>query len=186
LSEEEMAMLRAFALKVEDHLADKTFAKFKYAFPESNVESLKKTKTRVAFLAAFRPVKYDCCLNVCICYTGEYEQEEACPICKTSRYNESGKPRRVFTYLPIIPRLAAYFKNPELVQKMTYRHTFKDNDDGAVSDVFSSSNYTKLRARKVTTGNTTHNHRFFQGERDIALGLSTDGFAPFKKRKHTC
>ena len=28
-------------------------------------------------------------------------------------------------------------------------------------------------------------HEYFSGPRDIALGLSTDGFAPFKRHKST-
>jgi hypothetical protein len=34
ISASDMAILRAFALKVESHMTDKTFAKLPYAFPE--------------------------------------------------------------------------------------------------------------------------------------------------------
>lgn len=54
-----------------------------------------------------------------------------------------------------------------------------------MKDVFDSGNYRTLQSRNVTLGAQQQTHKFFGDSRDIALGLSTDGFAPFKRRKKT-
>ena len=71
---------------------------------------------------------------------------------------------------------------------MVYRHLFSSNQkiQNRTTDVFDGSNYKGLRKSHVTIGGEKQSHKFFEDPREIALGLSTDGFAPFKKRKHTC
>lgn len=53
------------------------------------------------------------------------------------------------------------------------------------SDVFDGSNYRSLRKQQVKLQGKYLNHRYFADGHDVALGLSTDGFAPFKRRKNT-
>src|ERR1700685_2309034 len=53
------------------------------------------------------------------------------------------------------------------------------------TDVFDSAHYRGLLQSKVTIDGKEIPYNFFSDSRDIALGLSTDGFAPFKKRKQT-
>ncbi|PPR00475.1 hypothetical protein CVT26_009682 [Gymnopilus dilepis] len=185
LSDEDLRYLRAFSFKVDENLADKTFERMRHFFPELNFESLKTTKSRVEFLAAFRPALYDCCVNSCLCYLGSHKDERACHYCKEPRFNADGRPRKRYLYIPLIPRLLGYYKNIPLIKKMSYRHNFQ-HDPNITKDVFDSSNYQKLRATHVSIGGEKHRHQFFDSKRDIALGLSTDGFAPFKKRKQTC
>ena len=81
--------------------------------------------------------------------------------------------------------MKAYFKNPELAKQMMYRVLFQI-DPNRTTDVFSGSNYARLRKTHVTIAGEKQTHKYFDDPRDIALGLSTDGFAPFKRRKHTC
>lgn len=54
-----------------------------------------------------------------------------------------------------------------------------------LSDVFDGSHFDKLSRKQVKVGDVQYSHRYFSGERDIALGLSTDGFGPFRRRKHS-
>jgi hypothetical protein len=42
-----------------------------------------------------------------------------------------------------------------------------------------------LKGRHVELHGRKLAHKYFEGHRDIALGLSTDGFSPFKKRKYS-
>jgi hypothetical protein len=60
LTEEDLAIFHAFALKTEDHLTNATFEKLPYTFPTANIQTLKVTKVRIEFLAEFKPVTYDC------------------------------------------------------------------------------------------------------------------------------
>jgi Transposase family tnp2 len=53
------------------------------------------------------------------------------------------------------------------------------------ADIFNGLHYRSLLGERVVVGDQTLPHNYFSDRRDIALGFATDGFAPFKKRKHT-
>jgi hypothetical protein len=55
---------------------------------------------------------------------------------------------------------------------------------GTTTDVFDGSHYRSLREQQVELHGRRLTRRYFDDHRDIALGLSSDGFAPFKKRKY--
>lgn len=56
---------------------------------------------------------------------------------------------------------------------------------GIIKDVFNGSHYQSLLST-IVPAHTNHPFFCFSDERDIALGLSTDGFTPFKRRNKTC
>jgi hypothetical protein len=68
--------------------------------------------------------------------------------------------------------------------EMAYRAEF-EHVPGRVSDVFASKWYRLLLRTFVVISGQQLPHWFFSDPRDIALGLSTDGFGPFKSRSHT-
>lgn len=68
---------------------------------------------------------------------------------------------------------------------MKYWHLFQTNSN-STTDISNGSNYKTLCKTHVTIGGEKQHHKFFKDPWDIALGLSTDGFTPFKKWKHTC
>jgi hypothetical protein len=72
-----------------------------------------------------------------------------------------------------------------MVKLMRYRSTYKSEED-TYQDIFDSGNYTRLKEEYVTIGGIRQGHKFFSNEHDIALGLSLDGFCPFKRRNQTC
>ena len=156
-----------------------------HTFHRHHIPSLKITKARIEFLAAYRPIAYDCCVNSCICFVGPHEMKTHCPYCKEARKNSSGRPRKTFTYSPIIPRLKAFFKNREKIKLMKYRGDYISEKD-IIKDIFDSENYTSLKKEFVTIGGVKQRHKFFSDKNDIALGLSLDGFSPFKRRNQTC
>ena len=55
-----------------------------------------------------------------------------------------------------------------------------------IKDIFDSKNYTHLKEEFVTIGGIRQGHKFFSHKNDIALGLSLDGFCPFKRQNQTC
>lgn len=185
LTDEDIMFLCAFTFKTEENLSDKSFERLRHTFPNLSLESFKVTRSRAQFLASFKPLPYDCCINSCCCFVGPRKDDQECPYCNEPRFNAQQKPRKRFTYIPLIPRLIAYYKNPELVKQMKYRHLFQIDPD-RMTDVFNGTNYNTLRKIHVTLGGEKQSHKYFEDPRDIALGLSTDGFAPFKRRKHTC
>ena len=180
-----MTLLRAYALYVNEHLTQNVFKKLPIVFPHAGLESLKVTTRRIQQLSGFQPVRYDCCPNSCICYTGPYKDLEKCPKCGTSRLHPDGRPRKYFEYMPLIPRLRAMAANPSRARQMRYRAHEHRHDPQKMTDVFDSDHYRSLLQTPVTVGNEELPNWFFSDSRDIALGLSTDGFAPFKRRKKT-
>ena len=163
----------------------RTFAKLPYVFPESNLGTWKQVQARIAKLSGFEPQVYHCCINSCCCFVGPHASLTACPYCHTSRLNGQGRPRQVFVYLPIIPRLQAMLSNPEFAKLLLHCARDHKHQPGIIHDVFDSRRYHDLRAQNVEINGQKLRHRYFSDERDIALGLSTDGFAPFKRRKKT-
>jgi hypothetical protein len=142
------------------------------------------TKKLVRSLARFQPVRYSCCVNSCVCFVGPYEDLTECPNCKEARFKADGKPRKYFDYLPIIPRLQAMVSNSIHAEKMRYRANHK-HEPGVINDVFDGSHYQSL-LNTVVPVDEADPFFYFSDKRDIALGLSTDGFTPFKKRDKTC
>lgn len=68
---------------------------------------------------------------------------------------------------------------------MQYRGREHKHTPGTTTDIFDGTHYRHLRGRHVRVNGETLAHRYFSDSRDIALGLSLDGFAPFKKRRST-
>ena len=169
---------------MEEHLSDRTFNRLPKVFPNASLDTLKTTKKRVRSLAGFQPVRYDCCINSCVCFVGPYEDLTECPNCKEARYTTDKKPRKNFDYLPVIPRLKAMLGNSSLAKKMRYRAEYV-HEPGVVKDALDGSHYQSLLNTIVPT-DEAHPFFYFSDDRDIALGLSTDGFAPFKRRDATC
>ena len=114
----------------------------------------------------------------CICYVGPHKIKMNCWYCNEPRKKSDGRPRKQFTYSPIIPCLKAYFKNLEMVNHIKYRSNFV-LDEGTIMDIFASKNYMCLNDEYVTIGGTLQGHKFFSHKNDIALGLSLDGFCLF-------
>ena len=74
--------------------------------------------------------------------------------------------------------------NPTHAKKMRYRADYVQ-EPGIIKDVFDGSHYRTLLNSLVPIDSSIPFY-FFSDPRDIALGLSTDGFAPFKRRSKTC
>jgi len=184
LAELDLNLLRAYTLKVEDHLSDRTFNRFAKTFPNSSHETLKMTKKCVWSLAGFQPMRYSCCVNSWVCFVGPYENLTECPDCKEAWCGAHGKPRKYYDYLPVIPWLKAMSANAAHVEKIRYWAEFV-HEPGVTKDIFNGSHYKSLLDSTVPAG-AAHPLFYFSDEHDIALGLSTDGFAPFRKCKQTC
>jgi hypothetical protein len=180
-----MAFLRHFALKVETNMSLADWDKVRVATPNEPWESWKITQRRAEFLAQLKPRSYECCLNSCICYVGPNSDLDKCPYCNERRYFADGRPRRHFNYISPIPRLVTAYQNLSMVEKLKYRHNFTP-DPNTIQDVMDGQHYHDLRKEFVTVDGQKCQYKFFNNETDVMLGLSTDGFAPFRRRKKTC
>ena len=193
LSPADHAVLRAFAYRIKTHCTLRAFEALPFAFPDSDIPTWKNVSSRTAFLSGIDPVLYDCCPNSCLCYVGPHASLNQCPYCQSTRYNAEGQACRKFVYIPLIPRLVGYFKNTELIHKMEYRGGYGvDNpnahhhEPGKMTDFFDSVHYRELLHKNVVIDGKEMPYKHFSDVRDICLALSSDGFAPFKRRKQTC
>src|SRR6266511_3096879 len=51
------------------------------------------------------------CENSCICYTGQYETYQNCPICESTRLDIREKAKKIMPYLSIKDRLQIQFND---------------------------------------------------------------------------
>jgi hypothetical protein len=68
---------------------------------------------------------------------------------------------------------------------MQYRGRVHQHISGKFTDVFDGSHYRSLRGRHVQLNGKTFPHKYFEDHRDVALGLSADGFSTFESRKQS-
>ncbi|KAF8813489.1 hypothetical protein BYT27DRAFT_7084181, partial [Phlegmacium glaucopus] len=186
LDEYDRAICRAFSYKVTTHTTDAAYKKIPLAFQtDPPLPTLHTLRSRATFLSGFKPELYHCCPNSCCCYVGPHADLKICPFCKEDRYRADGRtPRKIFTYIPLIPRLKAFALNSKVATTMQYRADYT-SQHGIIADVFDGSHYATLRNLRVKLNHKQLDHTYFSDRRDVALGLSTDGFAPFNKRKST-
>ena len=71
-----------------------------------------------------------------------------------------------------------------LCKKMQYKSKHQD-DPAKITDIFDGAHYCSLLETPIHIGDEQIPMWFFSDPRDIALGLSTDGFGPFKQCNKT-
>ncbi|KAI0738754.1 hypothetical protein BC629DRAFT_1240951, partial [Irpex lacteus] len=194
LSPQDKRILRLFALKTQTKLTREAFAMLPFALADDDGNLAFETtedeiNSRAAFLSGLDPKLYDSCIGSCCCYVGPYKDASSCPYCREPRLNSVGRPRKVFTYIPVIPRLKAMCKDQGLSEKLQYRANYETSPPRHIpplpSYVFDSQHYRALRDTPVTIDGKTYQFNYFAGNQDVALGFLTDGFTPFKRSKQT-
>ncbi|XP_022866954.1 uncharacterized protein LOC111386721 [Olea europaea var. sylvestris] len=126
------------------------------------------------------------CLNDCCLHRKELEHVELCPKCGCSRWkvNQQTKkvqkkiPAKVLRYFRIIPRLKRMFGIEEMAKKLRW-HSNNKSSDGKMRHPIDSLGWKMINRRWP---------HFALDPRNIRLGLTTDGFNPFKdlNSKYSC
>ncbi|KAF8599738.1 hypothetical protein BDV93DRAFT_448838, partial [Ceratobasidium sp. AG-I] len=193
LPQNQKLLVQAFNYKVSTDISGIAYSKLRRAFPDklADLPTAAKLRTRIGVLAGLHGSAVDCCINSCVAYTGNYHDEEHCPYCNEPRFkpHPSVPARRVarmrFQYIPIIPRLINLFRDATMARNLRYRST-RQATPNSIGDIFDGQYYKRLLGQQVVVGAETLKHKYFSKPTDLALGLSTDGFGPFKSRKQTC
>nr|CAE01902.2 OSJNBa0059D20.14 [Oryza sativa Japonica Group] len=175
--------------KAQNGVSDKAFGDLlklvKNILPEGNKlpETTYEAKKIVCPLG-LEVQKIHACPNDCILYRGEdYENLEACPVCKALRYkirrDDPGEvdgqltkkriPAKVMWYFPIIPRLRRLFRNKGNARMMRW-HAEERQQDGMLRHPTDGLQWRNIDRKFKDFGKDTRNIRF---------GLSTDGMNPF-------
>jgi hypothetical protein len=185
LSDNDIEILRAVALKLKHNLSTQCFNDLRRAFPNSSIQSWAAAQTTLLRISGIAPILYDCCTNSCCAYTGRHKEKKFCPYCKQPRFNKKGRPRRRFSYIRLIPRLQALYGNQDLARRMLYRSEKFPHHEDKMKDIFDGLNYESLLGKHVTINDRVLKHLFFSGHRDVAVGFSTDGYSPHKRKAKT-
>lgn len=75
LDDDDKAIFRQFSLKIKHNIPDDWRRDAPSVFTHESVPPIDETRARIAELANFKPRFYDCCVNLCIAYTGKYAKE---------------------------------------------------------------------------------------------------------------
>ena len=189
LSADDFELLRLCSLQADEpSLTDKLFKKIA-RLSKCNTSTLYLMKKRLGELSELMVESYDCCVRSCAAFTGPRAKLKECPRCRKPRYRQNGKPMKTYRSLPLIPQLVAFFLNREVNKRMRYRSDghpkSKANGMDQITDVFDGSHYRGLLEKEVTINGHSLGHNYFSDDRDIALGLATDGVNPWRRRKST-
>lgn len=126
-----------------------------------------------AYIAPFlMPLeKYEACVNDCLLYRDQHSNLSECPVCKEPR-KENGRSRKIFTYMPLGPRLARWHGTFNLC-KLLYAKEIKVTQTGFLRD-FTDGNICK----------SWYEAEHIFGDKDpelcVPLSLFTDGVNPNK------
>ncbi|XP_062100927.1 uncharacterized protein LOC133806858 [Humulus lupulus] len=121
--------------------------------------------------------KIHVCFNDCCLFRKDKENLQECPTCGTSRWMSDkltkkvrhGVPAKVLRYFPIIPRLKRMFMSKRISKELRWHHNNK-SCDGKMRHPVDSAAWELVNDKWPSFSNE---------ERNIRLGLSTDGFNPF-------
>lgn len=185
------AIVSLIRLKTQNGWSDKSFndllETLPEMFPEDNVlhTSLYEVKK---FLKSFDMgyEKIHACVNDCCLFRKRYKKLEKCPKCKASRWKtnmhtgekKKDVPQKVLHYFPIIPRLKRMFRSEQMAKDLRWYFTNKSTD-GKLWHPVDSVTWDQVNAKHPA---------FAAEERNLRLGLSTDGFNPFnmKNSMYSC
>jgi hypothetical protein len=117
---------------------------------------------------------YDCCIDSCMLFAGPFADLDACKICSEPHRDNRGKPRNVFRYLPIIPRLQAFFQSQRIIDMLHYRQELGPYE-GTLRDVFDGEHFRDLLEKTVCIDGVEYGHKIGESEWDIFLGFTFDG-----------
>jgi hypothetical protein len=93
--------------------------------------SFQSVEKLIAQYTGVEPIEQDMCPESCLAFTGPYADEDNCPMCGVSRWDQvklrasGGRVKvaaRKFVTIPLGPQLQAQYRNPESARSMRYLH----------------------------------------------------------------
>ena len=182
------AIVALYKLKTTNGWSNKSFDKLLELlhdmFPEGNV-ILKSMYSVKKFLQTFDLgyEKIHACINDCCLFRKDKENLENCPKCGTSRWMSDKHTKqikksvraKVLRYFPIIHRFKRMFRSKEMAENLRWHHNNRSRD-GKMRHPVDSVAWDLVNAEWPSFSNE---------ERNLRLGLSTDGFNPFSNLSTT-
>jgi len=109
LTPDELKGIRLLAHNIRHNQSRESLEDLIEILEEDKLPSVFKLKSRLEELSGLTPDIYHCCVNTCLCFSGQFSDLEMCPVCEEPRYDARRRPRNIFKFLPIIPRLQNLF-----------------------------------------------------------------------------
>src|SRR5947207_13758623 len=141
--------MKVFGWKCGANLSDTKYGELREILEEEKVpiETLSTTRQYLQEMLGLETRDYACCRTGCMAFTGKNRMRRKCHHCKGLQFIEPDgafdedlifypsfqsyanlKPRAVFTYMPIIPRLKLLYANETYSLKMRYPTTLFAED----------------------------------------------------------
>nr|GAT43162.1 predicted protein [Mycena chlorophos] len=177
LTEQDRDNIRLFVLKMISNMPRFVFNLLRESFSHKmDLDSKWVIAHQIAIMSGVQPEWYDCCLNSCMAYTGEYSELDECLDCATSRWREdNGESQRKFCYIPLIPRLQGYFSNPERVEELLYPEK-REDDSETLSDAWDGELIAILRKLRVVVDGQKMPYCYFNSKYDLAFAFAADSY----------
>ncbi|QRW02459.1 Transposase family Tnp2 protein [Ceratobasidium sp. AG-Ba] len=186
ITEQELDSIKMAAIRQFGHISQRNYERIRYSFRDKVfLMTLQCFGTRIAKLSGVKPEDYDCCINVCHAFIGRFADEDKCSTCGALRYDELGRPRQSYQYIPTTGRFLAMFNNPSFIEKLEYRHNYEQRE-GRIDDVFDGQLYKNLCQQNIAIEGEDIGVKYFSGKYDIATSLLADGVQIFKQETATC
>ena len=96
---------------------------------EAEIDSMRAMRRNLSSELGLYEKVYHCCIDNCMAFTPPFEDTELCRHCKKPQYYKAAtpngadlelKPRAVYRYLPLIPRLKLLYANKDYSKRMRY------------------------------------------------------------------
>ncbi|XP_018462951.1 uncharacterized protein LOC108834087 [Raphanus sativus] len=185
------AVVSLFRIKSQNWWSDKSFDDLLQTLPnmlpEDNVlhtSTYDVKKFLKYFYMGYQ--KIHACVNDCCLFRKKLKKAERCPKCKASRWKtnmhtgevKKSVPQKVLRYFPLIPRLKRMFRSEQLTMDLRW-HFSNKSTDGKLRHPVDSFTWKSMNDKYPS---------FAAEERNLRLGLSTDGFNPFnmKSSRYSC
>lgn len=187
MDQETMDILRTFAYQVGARTSRSSNDLFRHLFQgRINTPSDYIIQSTVTDLSGTDIVRYHCCINSCMAFVGPDSELDRCRIqtCGESRYHTDGRtPRKIFFYIPLIPRLIGLYRSEEMARRLMYRHEYDQaRNPNFIGDSFDGNHYQGLRGQRVVVDGEELEHTYFNQPTDIALAAPGDGFQVYKRK----
>jgi len=122
---------------------------------------------------------YDCCLNSCVCFAGEFESLTVCLLCSKPRYDSQQKAQNQFRYIPIIPCLQVMFREQDVIELLHYRLQCKAHPN-RINDMWDGMNLQELLNKNIKINGQLQGYTYGELDTDIFLTLTCNGISIHK------
>ncbi|XP_059627617.1 uncharacterized protein LOC132270456 [Cornus florida] len=179
-------VLKLYNMKVTQKLSNKYFTMMLKLLNEAMPKGVELPKSHYEAKNMLRELGFGyevihACINDCILFLKEYENNEFCPRCGESRYkSHEGKgkkiPQKILRYFPLKSRLQRLFMSRKISSDMRWHKEKRVKE----------TNIFRHPADSMTWEEFDIRHPWFSAEpRNVRLGLASDRFNPFSNMSNS-